>query len=502
MAVLLSKHGMSYAALFSALFFQGCSAVSVNTQTEVAEAWTTAGDQMTSFEKIESIYWVDPKSRSKGVELTLESANPMPFYGVGAAVTHASAWLINNAEDPDVLFEYLFSMEKGAGIDIVRIPIGSSDFPAPNEEGKVKHTSFNDLDLFEEDKTLEKFSIAEDERTIIPVLQRALSINPELKIMAAPWSPPGWMKDSQSMRSGRLKVEYYGVYADYLIKFLKAYQEQGITVDYLSLQNEPHHTSGNYPTNIMLAVEQAMFVNQFLQPKLAQNDLQVQLVLWDHNAGNFNAKAYEELAKYPIEVLDALGEEARSRSIVGFHCYESDGIDSLSVAYKKVQTAYPNVEVHNTECSGGGWAPNYQANLDWYMKTLYVGTALNGGSSVIYWNAVLDSNDGPKLGGCHNCRGLLTVKDDGAINKELEWYITAHIGKFSHDNNGNGMKAFPLKANFSSGVQGVVFENQDGSRFAVLHNGNNERTNFSIDLKQQKVSGSVLAHSVTTISLN
>ena len=505
MAIFLTKRPLGQALLgslfLSALMLQGCATLEAEVELSTADAWVTTGDKTMSFEKTNLVTWVNANSRTNSVELSLQGANPLPFYGVGAAMTHASAWLVLQSEQPDDMIDLLFSKDKGAGLDLVRIPIGSSDFPAPGVDGKIRHTSFSDLDLFEEDKKLEKFSIAEDERTIIPVLKKALAVNPDLKIMAAPWSPPSWMKDSQSMRSGRLKVEYYGVYADYLVKFIQAYGEHGIQVSYLSLQNEPHHTSGKYPTNIMLAIEQAMFVNQFLLPRLKQNNLDIQLVLWDHNAGNFNARAYEELAKYPIEVLDSFDEDTVSQSVVGFHCYESDGIDSLSVAYQKVHDKYPTVEVHNTECSGGGWAPNYKDNLDWNMKTLYLGTPLHGGSSVIYWNAVLDENAGPKLGGCHNCDGMLTAKDSGDVQKELHWFVSAHIGKFARGNVGDGMTVYPLKGNFSTGISGAVFENKSGSRFVVLHNSANAAESFSLKLDGKKLKGLLYGHSVMTVDL-
>src|SRR5262249_45202852 len=163
--------------------------------------------------------------------------------GFGAAVTDASAWNIAtrlNADQRTELMQELFGRDGGLGLSFTRISIGASDF-------SLKHYSLDDPPGGKPDPDLEHFSIAANRRHLLPVLREALAINPDLKIVASPWSPPGWMKSSGSMVGGRLRPEYYPAFATYLVRFAEAYAAEGVPIYALTIQNEPNFVPGDYP---------------------------------------------------------------------------------------------------------------------------------------------------------------------------------------------------------------------------------------------------------------
>src|SRR6185437_13923102 len=163
--------------------------------------------------------------------------------GFGASFTDSAAYLLKEkvpAAQLTTVMNNLFNRTSGIGLSFMRNPMGASDITRSDY-------SYDDMPAGSTDATLAKFSIAHDMTDIIPLVKQAKQINPRLKIMANPWSPPGWMKTSNSMIGGYLQSKYYSAYANYFVKYIKAYAAQGITIDYISMQNEPLYVPGNYP---------------------------------------------------------------------------------------------------------------------------------------------------------------------------------------------------------------------------------------------------------------
>ncbi|WP_222849232.1 RICIN domain-containing protein [Trebonia kvetii] len=162
------------------------------------------------------------------------TVNPATTYrsvtGFGASFTDSSAWLIANSPLRSQIMTKLFSPTSGIGLDFLRQPIGASDF-------SQSLFSYDDLPSGQTDPTLAKFSTAHDNAYILPVLKQALSLNPDITIMATPWSPPGWMKSSGSMIGGSLNSADYQVFADYLAKFIQAYDAAGVPISLITAQN-------------------------------------------------------------------------------------------------------------------------------------------------------------------------------------------------------------------------------------------------------------------------
>src|SRR5690606_23382605 len=182
--------------------------------------------------------------------------------GFGYTLTGGSAWLMLqmlSAENRAALIRELFSTDStGIGVSYLRISVGASDLDA-------KVFSYNDMPAGKTDPELKQFSIAPDETHLIPVLQEILAVNPSIKIMGSPWSAPAWMKTNNGPKGGSLKPQYYGAFAQYLVKYIEAMANAGITIDAITIQNEPENPKNN-PSMVMTAEEQADFVKDHLGP--------------------------------------------------------------------------------------------------------------------------------------------------------------------------------------------------------------------------------------------
>lgn len=352
--------------------------------------------------------------------------------GVGAALTHASAWVFKNnlsAEKRDSLFRVLFTPE-GIGINYTRLCVGASDFSS-------ELFSYSEA----EDFSLSNFSIDRDREDVIPMLKEILAINPGLQIMASPWSPPAWMKTNGSMVGGKLRTDCYDVFADYLIKYVEAYRAEGITINSLTMQNEPEYGTAAYPCMDMTAEEQKIFLRDHLGPKMEAAGITTKVVLFDHNCDN---------PGYPIHILnDTVARKYAAGS--GFHLYRGE-----VSAMCEVKEAHPDKDLYFTEQSGGGWAPDFDQNVRWYTGTLFAGAMNCWSKNVLLWNLALDENDGPKNFGCQNCWGVVRVKSDGTVEMNAEYYAIGHYGKFVQPG------ASRLES-VAEDLSGVAFKNPDGS---------------------------------------
>jgi len=417
----------------------------VNAQSGAVQAWLTTPNRAKLLSHEPDLAFVEGANADAQYVIQIDdSVRYQQMEGFGAAMTDSSAWLIMrvlNAAQRTELMNNLFTREgDGIGLSYVRLPIGASDFA-------VHDYSY----ASERDPDLENFSINYDEAYIIPALQLALDLNPQLRFMGSPWSAPGWMKSTGSFHGGRLLAEYYPAWANYLVRFIQAYAEHGIPIDSLTPQNEPNHSQDTYPTMLMSAEGQQTFVRDHLGPALRDAGLDTRLVIFDHNW---------DLWRYPMLVLSDPGAAAFVDG-VAFHCYGGDvGVQSI------VHENYPDVGIWFTECSGGGWAEGFGSNLGWNTRTLGINNFRNWGNSLMLWNIALDQNAGPQNGGCGNCRGVVTINDSsGEVTYNEEYYILGHWSKFVDPG------AYRIESTaFDEGQpQNVAFLNPDGSLVLVVH---------------------------------
>ncbi|WP_073836093.1 discoidin domain-containing protein [Micromonospora sp. CB01531] len=380
--------------------------------------------------------------------------------GFGASFTDSAAWLVGTRldnEQRDAVMRDLFSGQ-GIGLSFLRQPMGSSDFAVNG------NYSYDDMPPGQTDPALAHFSIDHDRAYIIPLLKRARQLNPKLTVMASPWSPPGWMKTSDSMIGGTLKPDAYQPLADYFAKFLEAYGEAGVPVRYITPQNEPLYVPSGYPGMSLSAEQQNNLIKNYLGPTLRDRDLRTQILGYDHNW---------DVVSYP-ETMYA--DPATTGFVAGtaWHCYGGD-VRAQAVSHND----YPNKPAWHTECSGGTWEGDEQAGFAGALG-LVINSTRDWARGVIRWNMALDQNNGPTNGGCLTCRGVVTVAQDTAGHwsyaKTVDYWALGHASKFVRP----GARRVASNSFGAGDVQDVAFVNPDGSTALVAFNSANSRKTFRV----------------------
>ena len=377
--------------------------------------------------------------------------------GFGAAMTDSSAWLLwtrLSMRARSDAFERLFGSQ-GIHIDFVRIPIAASDFTAAG----VPY-SYDDMPAGQTDPTLEQFSVRHDEAYIVPALQAMLSINPDIWTLASPWSPPPWMKTNDSFDNLNLNGGVFAsdlqVLAQYYVKFIEAYQAQGVHIDAITPMNEPE-TASAYPGSSLLPAAQEVFIPQDLKPALQAAGLSVGV--WGSDDANIpDARAILQ----SDTAVDLAG--------IAFHCY--DGMDG----YTQLHQEFPSVPLIESECSPG--------ITPYSVAEAVIDAARNWAQGAQLWNLALDPSGGPVEPpdtGCPLCTGIITVNQQNrTASYGPNYYELGQISKFVmpgavrvysdrlvHDWN----KGFALHEHgVTAGVDNVTFQNPDGAFVMVAFN--------------------------------
>ena len=381
--------------------------------------------------------------------------------GVGASLTDSAGWVIWNrltVPEQNELMTSLFDPNAGIGVGILRQPMGASDFSASGDY------SYDDMPAGQTDPNLQQFSIAHDQSYLMPLIGQALSINPALKIHALPWSPPAWMKTTATMNGGNIITADFPALSQYFVRFIQGYQNAGIPIYAVSMQNEPLNSNNGYPTAYVDSSDEANFIGGYLGPDLSNSGLGgVKIFGYEHNWDN---------TEYPEDVL---ANNTAYDYLAGssFHCYAGD-----VSAQSQVALAYPAKSIWFTECSGTVGS-SFAGDLAWNAENLLIGATRNWARGITLWNIALDQNSGPQNGGCTSCRGVVTVDWSASppnISRNVEYYILGHLGKFVQPG------AYRVESNtYGAGsVEDVAFVNPDGSVVLLVLNAATGSSTFAV----------------------
>ena len=391
--------------------------------------------------------------------------------GFGYSLTGGSALHIHNMtpSNRSRLLNELFKWDnENIGVSYLRISIGASDLDAAP-------FSYNDLPTGETDVEMIQFSIDKDKEHLIPVLKEILAINPNLKIMGSPWSPPAWMKTNQNSKGGSLKPEYYDAYAKYFVKYIKAMAAEGIDIDAITVQNEPLHP-GNNPSLLMEAPDQAVFVKNHLGPQFVNAGINTKIIIYDHNA---------DRTDYPISILN---DPDAKKYIDGsaFHLYGGQ-ISALN----NVHTQHPDKNLYFTE-QWVGANSEFGSNLKWHIRELIIGATRHWCKTVLEWNLAANSNLEPHTeGGCTECLGALTINGD-TVKRNVAYYIIAHASKFVRPGSQR------ISSNYATELPNVAFKTPSGSIVAIVINNTAIEKSFNIKTPDESVSTTLDAGAVGT----
>jgi len=401
--------------------------------------------------------------------------------GFGGAITDSSASVLYTLAPAQraAVMASLFDPTAGDGLDYLRQPVGGSDFVT------TAAYTYDDLAAGQTDYGMRNFSIAHDQAQILPLLRQAGALNPRLQIIATPWSPPAWMKTTGTLIGGRLidDPRIYHAYALYLLKFLQAYRDGGVTVNAITVQNEPQNrTPSGYPGTDMPSWQEAAVIED-LGPMLRSAHLDTQIYAYDHNwtehpndVASTPPDETADINDYPEQVLKTAA--AQWISGVAFHCYSGD--PSAMTAF---HTAYPKLKIIMDECSGsqsGNPADTFSDTLKWHSRNLELGSTRNWSGTVINWNLALDPSGGPHVGGCGTCTGIITVGPGTTVTRNAEFYALGHLARFVKPGAVRIASTSFGTTGWNGQVMDVAFRNPDGSTVLVAHNENDNAQAFAI----------------------
>ncbi|MEP6732076.1 MAG: glycoside hydrolase family 30 beta sandwich domain-containing protein [bacterium] len=447
---------------------------------ESVRVWLTTGDKSRLLSREADVRLQTDSVTTLPVITVTASTTYQHMIGLGAAFSDASVYLIQHTLTPEQrtsLLENLFGRTTGIGLSFMRVTMGSSDF-------SLHHYSYDDVASGQRDSGLTHFSIDADRADKLPVITRALAINPQITIVASPWSPPAWMKTSRSLITGTLEPSAYDAFANYFVRFVQAYRAEGVPITAVTLQNEPAFEPADYPGMRLDPLARASVIGTHLGPALEKAGLHTQIWDWDHN---WDA---------PQQPLGTLHDSAARHYIQGvaWHCYGGD-----VSAQTKVHDAYPEKDVYFTECSGGEWAPVFADNLKWNVAQLIIGTTRNWARAVAVWNLALDEHGGPHAGGCGNCRGVVTIDaSTGAVTRNVEYYALAHASKFVRP----GAVRIASTTDVD-GLQSVAFRNEDdASRVLIVLNSGTASRAFIVRTDKRSFTYALPAGAVATFVWN
>lgn len=419
---------------------------------------------------------------SRANTLNIEDNENKGFLGFGVAITGSSCYNLSIMEKNErtELLKKIYS-SNGIELSVGRLSIGASDYSA-------EVYSYDDVPF---DTSLKHFSIEKDQRYIIPMIKEILKIKPDLYLFASPWSPPGWMKTGENICGGYMREEYIDCYADYIIKYLKAYRENGINISAITPQNEPNtQEGGRMPACIWHPEIEAAFI-KILRKKLDEEGLDVRIWMYDHNFAD------AERVKW---ILDKCDGTAKACHGLAFHYYSGTIEETL-----KLKRAYPEKELHFTE-AGPRLYDHY--DTDWCKWGIMISKAIKCGySSFTGWNLLLNEMGGPNVGP-FLCGGLVTRNtNDGALSYSGQYKAFCHISEYISKNSGlypisvgeeysQEMSSFP-KAN--NNIEGFAIDNHDGKSILVLINPNNDKRRIQFYLKNTWWYSELTPESISTI---
>lgn len=346
--------------------------------------------------------WADD-AREAGTVIDIDPSTVyQSILGLGSSLEHATAHNLTLL-DPETraeVMERIVCPDKGIGMNLMRLCIGTSDFT-----GDPWYT-YADMPEGEEDWELASFSIEKDRDYLLPVIKLAQEINPDIVFFASVWSPPAWMKKPRTLTGGSINPKYYDAHARYMVKFIQAYEAEGIPIHAVTPQNEPDFPEPNYPTTKWTGAQQRDYVRDHLGPLLEKEGLDTEIWIWDHNWNKLS---------FPRTILKD-PEAKRYVGGVGFHLYEG-----RPKAQTTLRDEFPDVPIYFTEGSTFGTAG----------AVTIIEILRNWARSYNAWVTVLDTNQKPN-NGPHDATptGIEVVPDTLEVRYNHDFFMYGQFMKY------------------------------------------------------------------------
>jgi len=437
----------------------------------MVDCWVTTGDRSSLLQK-QNPPLEFMKGTASGTVIEVDSSTGyQTIDGFGFSLTGGSAYVISRlpgAVKNELLQELFGNTGNAIAVSYLRVSIGASDLNA-------EVFSYDDMPAGQTDTALAYFSLSKDTVDVIPLLKEILTINPSVKIMGSPWSAPVWMKENGSSVGGSLVPSYYKTYAKYFVKYIQAMQSYGISIDAVTVQNEPQH-GGNNPSMVMSAAQQADFVKNHLGPAFHAAGINTKIIIWDHNCDH---------PDFPINILN----DAGARKYIdgsAFHLYAGD-ISALS----SVHSVYPDKNLYFTE-QWTGANSSFSGDLQWHVKNVIIGSMRNWSRVALEWNLASDPFYNPHTpGGCTECKGAITVSPS-SYSRNVSYYIIAHASRFVPSG------SHRIASTNAGAIYTAAFVTPGGKKILVAVNDAGTKTGFSIQYKGASIAASLAPGAAAT----
>ncbi len=426
----------------------------------------TKGDQSVRLAEQNTVSFSESSINNPTIVID-ENKKNQTIDGFGHMLTQGSAKVIKTLDGSiqTALLEELYHPNTGNNMSVVRISIGASDL---SDSSYTYNQSSGDVNM-------SNFSLdGPDTRDLIPILKKILAINPNIKVLATPWTAPTWMKTNNSYIGGRLQTQYYDAYARYFVKYLDAMKAEGIDIWAITPQNEPENPF-NEPSMEMNADEQIDFINNHLGPAIQGAGYTTKIIAYDHNCDNL---------EYPKKVLN------NSSFVDGaaFHLYDPEAnIAGMSEVH---DATGKNVYFTEQFTSSEG---NFDGDFGWHMENVVLGSLNNWSKTVIEWNLANDTSFGPRTpDGCTTCLGAITINGSSSFTRNVSYYIIGQVSKFVQPN--------ARHISTSKNILNTAFVNPDGSKVLVVYNRESGVKTISVNWNNKSFEYDVPARSAVTFA--
>ena len=425
-------------------------------------------------------YWQEKDAEMGAVTDCMHVINVYPetagaqIQGFGGAFTEASTYnysLLNETLQKEVIEGY-FGKE-GLRYNLARTHIHSCDFALGNytyiEEG---------------DSELKTFTIGHDKENMIPMMKDAMKASDTpIHFLASPWSPPAFMKTNGEMNhGGKLKKEYYDVWAKYIVKYIKAYEQEGIRIESVTVQNEPEAVQ-TWDSCVYTPEEESEFAVESLIPALKSAGLDdVAVFVWDHN----KEEVYDR--------VKAVFKNEKTRECIdgiAVHWYSGDHFEAIEA----VKRMYPEKKVFFTEgcVEYSRFADSGEVQKAEMYAHDMLGNLNAGIEAFLDWNLLLDEKGGPNHAGNFCAAPMMCDPKENILEKRLPYYYIGHFSRYIK----RGARQV-MSSRYTDKVETVAFINPDGERVVVILN----KTDLPVEitLREEGVGSSMVAeaHSIMT----
>ncbi len=455
----------------------------IASKTKEISVYTTADSTNLRLTLTDKLYFTaaeQPVEREISVFVAPQKAF-QTFMGIGGAITDASAEVfakLSPAKQAELLTAY-YNKDNGIGYSLLRTSIHSSDFSS----GSYTY-------IAEGDKELKTFSIAHDQQFRIPMIKRAIQMaGGKLLLYATPWSPPAFMKSNKTMlQGGTLLPEFYQAWANYYVKFVKAYEKEGMPIWGISIQNETMATQ-KWESCLFTATAERDFLKKYLGPTMQKGGLgSKKIVVWDHNRDLMNQRA---------NVIFDDPEASKYAWGMGFHWYETwAGEQPMFDNVRKVHEAYPTKNLLFTEgCVERFDAKKYQfwGNAERYGTSM-INDFNNGTVGWTDWNILLDENGGPNHKGNFCFAPIHADSKTGELIYTPSYYYIGHFSKFIRPN-----AKRVSTASSRSNLLSTTFVNTDGKMVTIVMNQSSKKITYNLVVGNEKSVVTILPHAIQTL---